>query len=258
VDKSQEQTRLTNGHVGEGELKMRTLLAIVAVLCLSVPAGAVIDWSETKDFVLLKDKRTPGVTWSRESMLTDSGLVVSNAGEFWLQTGKVPAGLAWRPPTAAEVTLSIHVKDTKDLPPSLVAYVRYGCDGIHWSTWAVMSETKARAGAVQSYRASLRVPSVAKERYHALHSKWEQTEPDWSSDEDALCRWIARERPQFFEKELPLIGYLQFRLEDSSGARAVTITKLAATVSWGVGGLHNVPRKGKADYGKKWSFEGKP
>jgi hypothetical protein len=234
----------------------RAFLAVAAALCLEKPATAQIFGRETADVVLAKEQRTPGVTWSKESTLTDAGLVLSKTGEFWLQSPRVSAGLAWRPPTRATVTVPVHADDAKEFPQSMRAYVRFGCDGAHWSTWQVMAESKAEGDGVQSYQCTLGVPSVARERYTALRYKWYETHPNWSSDEDALCRWIAQEEPRFFEKELPLIGYVQFRLEDYSGARDVTLTKLTARASWGVGGRHTVPKQGKPDCNKKRSFVG--
>src|SRR5207244_3506693 len=107
-----------------------------------------------------------------------------------------------------------------------------------------------------SYRGELRIPAVARERYSALQEKWRATKPLWSCDEDALCRWIAKHEPKFFEKEIPLLGYLQFRIEDYSGDRDLTIRKLVVDTSWAVSGLHSIPSNNvKPDYSKKWWFQ---
>lgn len=235
---------------------MRYLIA-VAMTFVALMAGRAgsLGW-EKAPFVFAKEKRSAASTWSKESTLTDEGLVPSKVGEFWLQTDKMPAGKAWRPPTAAHVSLSI---DAMNIPNTLNVFVRYGCDGTHWSTWQIMAESKAKDDSkLPSYECKLQIPSVAQARFTELYYAWLKTKPNWSSDKDALCRWIAQEHPRFFEKEIPVIGYLQFRLEDYNGNRSMLLRKLVVDASWGVGGLHSVPKQGKPDYSKKWWFEGKP
>src|SRR5262245_52181274 len=235
---------------------MRILIAVVMTFLTSMAARAGILGGEKAEIVLIKEKRSAGVTWSKESKLADDGLVPSNVGEFWLQTDKIPAGYAWRPPTAAHVSLSI---DAKNIPNTLHVFVRYGCDGKHWSTWQVMSEPQAKGDSkLPSYECKLQIPSVAQARLIELGYERRKTKPNWTSDTDALCRWIAQEHPQFFDKEIPVLGYLQFRLEDFNGNRTMVLRKLLADASWGVGGFHAVPKKGEPDYSKKWWFEGKP
>jgi hypothetical protein len=223
---------------------VRLGLVIAACGFTASVAMASILAMETTSIIFEKDKRSAeGVIWTQNATLTDAGLVAM-AGEMWVQTAKIPAGLAWRPPTAARVELSIQ----GETPKYATAYVRYGCDGMHWSTWQPLT----RANNV--VRGELRVPEVARRKYLELMDEWRQTDPVWSCDEDALCRWIAKQQPAFFEKELPFLGYLQFRIEDSSGQRPLTIARMETRAMWGVSGLQTIPRGPKPDYQKKWCF----
>ena len=86
--------------------------------------------------------------------------------------------------------------------------------------------------------------------------KWWKTNPNWSSDEDALCRWIAANAPRFFEKNIPFIGYVQIRLESLDPPEKLTMEKLAIAYSWGVGGIHSIPKdETKADKKSECHFE---
>jgi hypothetical protein len=35
----------------------------------------------------------------------------------------------------------------------------------------------------------------------------------WTGDQEAMVKWILHREPDFFEKQLPFVGYVQFRIE---------------------------------------------
>lgn len=56
------------------------------------------------------------------------------------------------------------------------------------------------------------------------------------SDEDEFCRWWTQ-HPDYFSKERPFVGYVQFLLETSfKGSQR--LTRFEADVDWSVGGMH--------------------
>jgi hypothetical protein len=77
----------------------------------------------------------------------------------------------------------------------------------------------------------------------------------WKSDEEAAVKWILQRDPKFFEKSLPFIGYLQFRLENPpAGAERVEIE-----LRYGGGGIFTLPRDQGTDPMKNrngpWRFK---
>jgi len=242
-------------------------LVLAGLLLIATPAAlAGILAMEHAQIIFAGGKAPENVTWSKNLILTADGLEAPMpepkvSREVWVQTDKIPVGLAWRPPPGARVRLSLHGQVPK--PPAV--FVRYGCDGVHWSTWYQLAPTTDTFGedeknAAATFTCDIRLPAAAAERYRELEKQWQTTaDPAWASDEDELCRWIAKTEPAFFEKEFPFLGYVQFRLEDSSLGDALTLEKLTASMSWGVGGMHMPPKDPKKhDEQAKWHFVIKP
>jgi len=135
--------------------------------------------------------------------------------------------------------------------------VRYGIDGVHWSGWRDVEKAQnANKEVLASFKHQVDVSSEAAKKYDELRAAWLKTDPNWSSDEEELCYWIAGKNPGFFESELPFIGYVQFRVKAARLASDVRMGKLSVDISWGVGGLHSIPKGArKPDYDKKWCFD---
>jgi len=237
-------------------------VALLVVGCLRSGSADIGGYEATKiSFTPATLPKT--VTWTDAIpppfKLTDSGLVFQKprqgAYDVWIQTGKVPAGNAWRPPDSVGVELSVRGTAPEGFP--LYAYVRYGCDGDHWSTWYKMAPLQEAAkGAVRTYSCGITLPVAARERYYKLMAEWRKTDPDWPSNEHEFCTWLARKHPKFFESEFPFIGYVQVRLERLSVEKPFTIQGLDIKSGWVIGGLHDPPREGvKADYDARWHFE---
>jgi hypothetical protein len=234
---------------------------MVAVLvCMALPARAQYFGGDELEIVFVKGKIPAKTAWSDSLRLTDAGLHFSSPGrsasaDLWVQTDRVPVGLAWRPPTAAGFTLSVKGEMGEGALAS--AYLRYGCDGRHWSTWyRMIPQEKPAEGFARTYKHDLVLPLASSARYGELMREWWKTKPDWGSDEHALCLWIARRYPSFFAEEFPFIGYVQFRLEMPGRSEEMTIASLAVKTGWSVSGLTAIPQSGVTpDRGTKWHFE---
>lgn len=201
------------------------------------------------------------VRLSKQAERTKDGFRLK-APKASLETRAIPGGLAWRPPHQAKIT----VKVSGELDPSrLRVSVRYGADGRHWSDWiplALQEKRDRKPGKPFTWSGEVKVEKRG--HYEALLSgAWLESAPRWRSDEDELCRWIAKSRPELFEKQIPLIGWLECRVEwpekkRRDVARAPSpalITKLELESIWAVGGLHVTPPEGmKPDYDAKWHF----
>ena len=81
----------------------------------------------------------------------------------------------------------------------------------------------------------------------------------WRNDEEAAVKWILEKQPDFFEKQIPFIGYVEFMHEAPlyGGQR---IRSLEASVFYGMGGLHSPPKdkndKRYTEFGP-WNFKAK-
>jgi hypothetical protein len=236
---------------------MRMLAAALMVLWMETPVLAQICGAPDTEVLLAKGKIPSGVTWSAAFQLTSDGLQQlpeNYKSDIWIQTHKIPVGIAWRPPSSSTVSLSIYGNGAKDYP--IYAYVRYGCDGVHWSSWYPMQPSaKLRANSLATYTCYLRLPNVAFEKFCDLEKEWEGTKPDWDEDTDACCRWIAKNHPRFFEDEIPFLGYVQFRLETFT-LESRKCTKLIIGKNWCVGGMAHIrPDGNQTDNKKEWCFE---
>ena len=222
---------------------MRLLIALAMLgLAASVALGIIMA-NESAEIVFEKGKVPEGVTWERNLALTDAGLAVpapeGNVDyELWVQTQMIPPGYAWRPPGGVQITLAVFGSGWQNTP--IEAYVRYGCDAVHWSTWYRMPEGGRPAKeALKTYEYDLALPRVAVEPYQEIMLDWMQNaEPNWSSDEDEFCRWLAKKDPDFFAREIPVIGYLQFRLEYGGVNPNVKIKSMSIEMGWGTGGIN--------------------
>jgi hypothetical protein len=259
---------------------LRTLpAAILGCVIASSAAASILDFkSLTIDFTTAGDAHVKA-TWSEPQKLniTTNGLgwdgeaASSRAG--WIQTTPLALGLSWRPPYAVSIRVSIHPKPAefvlntgqKSTPYAGDVYVRYSPDLRHWSTWQVLQASESQTDAEKQnsgrhFSGTIRVPDSEREQYNRLVSEYARLDVPWKSDEDATVRWILQRAPNFFAKQLPFIGYVEFRFEGGfyGGQR---ITSFRADVLYGMSGLHSPPENREAYKdrdGKPWSFRAEP
>ena len=236
-------------------------IACSLLVCLATasPAWAGVLGFESEEIDFSQGQAPSGVTWSKNMSLREKGLQSpayekNVVHEIWLQTGKIPVGAAWRPPRGAKMWLSvIGVGEGRSHPD---VFVRYGVDGVHWSTWYQLQPgQQPKDGALWTFETHLRLPAVVGQRYRDLMQGWVATDPNFVSDEDAYCRWLAANHPDVFAAEIPFLGWVQYRIEQRSSERPVRIEKLKAEFSWATGGVHHPPKDGKYPEPRKWHFD---
>jgi hypothetical protein len=204
------------------------------------------------------NKVPDGVTWSQSVSLRESGLFAeklppNRATEVWVQSQPISAGMSWRPPTSATVTLEVQA-GAEDFT-YLQAYFRYSCDRVHWSTWYNFRPVELPDGITASvYESSLTIPRMAQSTYLAKMQEWWKTNPPWSSDEHELSVWITSQDPDFFSREFPFIGYVQVRIEGET--RGLELKSLSVRVNSGVSGLTALSSgRVRSTTGEKWFFD---
>ncbi len=262
---------------------MKTLAAILFVaLAFLVAASAeavIIDFKSLDiDFTDATDAQAKS-TWSEPDKLTVTANGLGWDGEAassydgWIQTIPLAIGLSWRPPCGASVRVTIHPRPTEfDLdsgqqstPDAGSVYVRYSPDLKNWSTWQVLQAAEPQSNADKEnpgrhFNGSIRVPNSEQKLYGELLMEYGNLDVPWTSDEDAAVRWILEKDPEFFAKQLPFVGYVQFQYEAGfhGGQR---ITSFKAHVSCGMGGFCSTPKDGDAYKdrdSKAWSFRADP
>jgi hypothetical protein len=258
---------------------MKTLGAIwaiaLAVLVVSSVDASIIDFKSLAiDFKDGADASAKA-TWSEPDILTisDGGLGWDGdapaSRDGWIQSVPMALGLSWRPTSAVSVRVSIQPgplevvlkNGEKSTPYAGDVYVRYSPDRVHWSTWQALEASEPQSDAEKQtsgrhFRGLVRVPHSERDQYGKLLSEYSRLDVPWKSDEDAAVRWILEREPRFFAKQLPFIGYVQFRYEAGfhGGQR---IESFRADVRYGMSGLHSPPQDPDAYKDREsspWSF----
>lgn len=175
-------------------------------------------------------------------------------------TTAIPVGMAWRPLQVMNVTATLRpaTQVVRDGVWNGQLYVRYSPDKKHWSTWQPLQvETALQKGTKGvEFKGMLRVPRAESAAYQDLLQAYAKLDVAWKSDEDAAVRWILESQPDFFARQLPFIGYVQFSFEGrfNSGEHA---TGLDYRTTWGVSGLHFPPKDPEARKSSEgpWRFD---
>ncbi len=213
---------------------------------------------------LAKGKVTEGTTWSDGWVAGERGLASPKMGagevsDAWVEGAPVPAGLAWRPPRSVRVELFVEGELEAGAAGLVEAYVRHGCDLVNWSTWQKLSgphegswlkaagPPAAPGGlpVLARFTGEVGVPAVATREWDERRDTWLKSDPAWSSDDDEYARWLAAKDPRFFSRNLPFVGWTQFRVELTSLSGAVRLAVLHARLTWVVGGAAAIPKRGK-------------
>ena len=89
-----------------------------------------------------------------------------------------------------------------------------------------------------------------------MFSEYSKMDVPWRNDEEAAVKWILQRQPDFFEKNQPFVGYVQFRMEGSMPG-SERIKRIQMQLSWGVSGLSNIPKDPDAEKNRHgvWRFE---
>ena len=217
-------------------------------------------WSEPERLTLSRE----GLGWDGEAASCRNG---------WIQTKPLAVGLSWRPPIGIYVRVVIQpapreitlANGQKTTPYTGDTYVRYSPDLRHWSSWQSLQraepqtvEEKKQPG--RRYSATISIPHRERAGYDKLLREYSTLDVPWKSDEEAAVRWILSREPDFFSRQIPFIGYVEFLFEGCfyGGGR---IRSFKAEISYGMSGLHTLPRD-EAVYTNRdfspWRFEASP
>jgi hypothetical protein len=255
---------LYNGHYS---ILMRLLIATTFAFscCLCVHGGISSMDSQSIDFtkIFKEDSRitfepSDKLSLTADGLGWDGDAKSEYDGSF--TTAPIATGTAWRPTSG--VTLVGTVCPASQVFRSGVwhgqLFVRYSPDKKHWSSWQVLQNTtEPKPGDKGTeFSGRLHVPQIERNRYDELIQQYHKLEVPWGSDEEAAVKGILQKQPDFFAKNLPFIGYIQFHFEGPfrGGQR---ITSFDYRISWGIGGLH-LPPKDPDAYKKSegpWRFD---
>lgn len=179
-----------------------------------MPLSAIVisGFSKTIDFT--DTASASGAMWSSSLERTRKGLIATNRQKFWVQLPPVAIASADRPPTSTSVVGTVGYDGVCfDLDLS----VRYSTDHVHWSSWCALTRMWKDPNEPRGeFKGEVSVSKVAFQTYEALKEEWWKTNPLWPNDNHEFCIWLAAKHPDYFATEIPLIGYLQLRLEGVS------------------------------------------
>ncbi len=263
---------------------VRSLCSLVVIAALPCATGRASILSQTSleiDFTHEADAAAKAA-WSDTVDVGPEGLgrdgETASSRDGWIQTKPLAVGLWWRPgpsaglrlelsPAPAPITLANGQVST---PWGGALFARYSADRIHWSDWQAVDRERAAAPATDAPAAStapgslrfagtLGVPDRERQAYLRHRETYATLDVPWTSDEEALCRWIEAKDPEFFARSIPFVGYVEFLFENGfhGGWR---ITSLKAEVSYGISGMAAIPRDPGADRANDrspWRFAGK-
>jgi hypothetical protein len=248
---------------------MKKLLILTTFLISASAHASILGLNELVTSFTNSASAITNVIWSEPGKISVStnGLGwdgESNASrDFWIESIPVAIGTSWRPAQGASVVVEI-APQTKPVtlpngqswtPYGGQVFVRYSPDKKHWSSWQAL-ERQNETETNRIFRGLIQVPQSEREKYGKLVSEYSSLDVDWKSDEEAAVKWILQQEPNFFEKQLPFVGYVEFRIEGSlSGGQR--IEKIKMQLSWGVGGLHSIPKNPEAEKNRpgEWRFQ---
>ena len=145
------------------------------------------------------------------------------------------------------------------MPFSGQFYVRYSPDAQHWSSWQVLEGVNIPGKESKwKFKGQVCVPQKEREPYQNYLYSYYKMDVPWTSDEEAAAKWILKKDPNFFAKQIPFVGYLQFLFENQlyGGQR---IERIKIGIGYGVSGLATIPKDKKVQEGRDnipWRFRG--
>lgn len=222
--------------------------AVLSLVVTFATAAAQIGYSDGTFVSFTGAAPTPGATWSSQMERTaDAGLRTlpvdgpNSSRDYWFQSPPIPTGPSWRPPRMISVTMTLYVFEAigGSMRAYSSAYLRYSADLVHWSTWYRMAPVGPLVDSANQFEVLVVLPGVALEQYSALMTEWWQTKPVWGSDEHEFFVWLAGHHRDFFDKEIPVIGYIQTRVE--GGANRARVAMMNVQQRSSSSGLQSIP-----------------
>lgn len=187
----------------------------------------------------------------------------ANSGrDAWIKTNPISVAYEWRPPTRCPISVVVKpdraerttTNGTTYRPYAGDIYARYSADRKNWSSWHQFKQDKV-TDEEAIYSASLGVPYVDRLEYDRWLNQYQQLDVPWISDETAAAKWIDKQDPTFFDKNIPYIGYVEL-LYEAQIQGDQRIKALEINWTYAVSGLHAPPRDDDAYQAdrQKWSF----
>jgi len=188
--------------------------------------------------------------------------------DIWIETVPRAVGWSWRPVSAVSIHAEIlpagnfvflqDATHNQVTCPGGELFARYSADRKHWSSWQnlELERPPSKEKASQIYTGTVRPPYRDQERYGEYLSKYRRMAVPWSSDEEAMAKWIVDQDPSFFEKQIPFVGYVQFLLETSLKGEEY-LEAITFHLSFSAGGKHALPKDKSAGENRQgpWRFE---
>lgn len=255
---------------------MRQTISLVLILVLSAygNCSASILGNETLELDFSKNEEVAKkAKWSNTNRVTLTREGIGFNGDtnesidLSIETTQPLAiGCSWRPAASASIHIEITppLKEFK-LPNGQTSkpymgefYVRYSPDTKHWSSWQVIEGIDQVPGKMEwKFHGQISVPQKESSAYHNYLSTYQKEDVLWTSDEEAAVKWILKKDPEFFAKQIPFIGYLQFLFENPSHPGGQRIEKIKIGVGYGVSGLATMPKDKKVQENRTsipWRF----
>jgi hypothetical protein len=252
---------------------MRTMFLLIALLLLGQQSAASILGLQTLELNFKnQDEVSAKARWSNKDKLNLTSQGIGTSGDpavvvdFAIETrGAFAVGYSWRPIQSANISVEISPpRKTLSLangqtfvPSAGSLYVRYSPDAKHWSSWQVIELNKGTQKNDGSWKfdGQIGIPQKERKSYQDLLEQYHRMDVQWTSDEEAAVKWILNKDPNFFSRQIPFIGYLQFLFETTlnGGQR---IEKIKIDVGYGVSGLSTIPKDKHAEEGRNmpWRF----
>ena len=266
-------------------MSVRSLPAICLLLLAAIHSRAELINSDSIAVDFTKPDEIRGnATWTRPDIVhvTSKGLSFNWDGEVlgknhtpeadrWkhvcdvtIVTEPVAVGWSWRPVHSVNIRAEVLPPGKHEFRSNSVAFpsgelfARYSPDLVHWSSWQVIK----REGQVDSdkpkqmYHGSLGVPASECTSYINLLGEYADKDVAWRSDQEAAVMWILEQQPDFFEKQIPFIGYVQFQFDIGLNGDQ-TIEQIEFALHYETGGFHTPPRNpetAEERYRTPWRF----
>lgn len=247
---------------------LAAILLNLAILHSAAKADMMAKKTFLLDFTKPEEAKTKA-TWTTPDKFDYTKKGISRSGEgsvdFRVETTEaVPIGWSWRPVRSVVITAKVvpagkfEFGENSIVYPHGEFYARYSPDGKHWSNWQhlQMQVPKNHEHPEQTYHGTLAVPYKESERYQKLVREYSEQDVPWRSDEEAAVKWILQKEPDFFEKGLPFVGYVQF-LYETQLQGGHPLERIEVDLQYGSGGLHHPPkdRDAEKDRHGPWRFK---
>jgi hypothetical protein len=225
-------------------LAVRLLVGVIALGSATVASAGLIsgrrvEMNFTKaDVVKQASWQSTGVKLGADGLEYEGNQIEP----FELQTTQPLAiGVYWWPAESASVLAIL----TTTLTSPGTLFVRFSPDAEHWSTWQALARRSAEPNGY-TFSGEIAVPRQRFQQYADLCREFDKQQPGKPRDGAACARWILTSQPDFFDKEPPFIGYVQF-LYETEFRKGQRLQHLDIDVDYGVPsdrGISDVP----------WSF----